>query len=47
LRTGAVRPNKVRIVEGNTLLERVQKALDLLRDRAVSGEKLVWRVAED
>jgi hypothetical protein len=42
-----VQPNKLRLVEGKTLLERAQKALDLLRDQAVSGEKLVWRVADE
>lgn len=47
LRQGWVKPNKVRVVEGDTLLERAQKAMDLLRDRAVSGERLVWRVAEN
>lgn len=47
LESGAVEPNKQRVVEGNTLLERAQKALDLLRERAPSGEKLVWRVAEE
>lgn len=40
-------PNKQRVVEGGTLLERAQRALDLLRERAPSGEKLVWRVAEE
>ena len=44
---GLIRPNKRRIVEGRTLLERAEKALSLLRDRSVSGEKLVWRVAEE
>ena len=47
LESGAVEPNKLRVVEGATLLERAQKALDLLRERAPSGEKLVWRVAEE
>ncbi|KAK3330434.1 chaperonin 10-like protein [Apodospora peruviana] len=47
LESGAIEPNKQRIIEGTTLLERAQKALDLLRDRAPSGEKLVWRVADD
>lgn len=46
LEQGVVQPNKQRIVEGKTMLERAQKALDLLRDQAVSGEKLVWRVAD-
>ncbi|KAK4218797.1 chaperonin 10-like protein [Rhypophila decipiens] len=47
LKSGHVQPNKQRIVEGKTLLERAQNALDLLRERAPSGEKLVWRVAEE
>ncbi|KPM39032.1 hypothetical protein AK830_g7536 [Neonectria ditissima] len=47
MEAGIIRPNKQRIVEGDTLLERAQKALDLLRDRAPSGERLVWRVAEE
>ncbi|KAL2019487.1 hypothetical protein VTK56DRAFT_9603 [Thermocarpiscus australiensis] len=47
LEQGAIKPNKLRIVEGNTLLERAEKALDLLRDQVPSGERLVWRVAED
>ena len=46
LEQGVVQPNKQRVVEGKTLLERAQKALDLLKDQAVSGEKLVWRVAD-
>jgi threonine dehydrogenase-like Zn-dependent dehydrogenase len=47
LEQGVVQPNRPRIVEGSTLLERAQNALDLLRDRAPSGEKLVWRVADE
>lgn len=47
LSEGWVVPNKRRIVEGKTLLERAQKALDLLRDKAVSGERLVWRVSDN
>ncbi|KAF5502810.1 Uncharacterized protein CGCA056_v014090 [Colletotrichum aenigma] len=42
-----VRPNPQRIVEGETLLERAQDAIVLLRNKAVSGERLVWRVSED
>ena len=41
-----IQPNKQRIVEGATMLERAQNALDLLRNKAVSGERLVWRIAE-
>ena len=44
LAQGVVKPNKQRIVEGTTLLERATNALRILRDRAQSGEKLVWRV---
>lgn len=47
LARGVIQPNKQRIVEGATLLERAEKALALLRERDVSGEKLVWRVAEE
>lgn len=42
-----VRPNPQRIVEGDTLLERAQDSIVLLRNKAVSGERLVWRVSED
>ena len=47
LAEGVVKPNPLVVVEGETLLARAQKALDLLRDKAPSGQKLVWRVAED
>ncbi|KAK4153949.1 chaperonin 10-like protein [Chaetomidium leptoderma] len=47
LEQGVIQPNKQRIVEGKTMLERAQNALNLLRDQAVSGEKLVWRVADE
>ncbi|KAK3990265.1 chaperonin 10-like protein [Cladorrhinum sp. PSN332] len=46
LEQGVVQPNPQRLIEGATLLERAHSALDLLRSRAPSGEKLVWRVAE-
>lgn len=45
LADGIVKPNKQRIVEGETLLERGQKAVDMLRRKEVSGERLVWRVS--
>ena len=44
--SGALKPNRIMIVEGDTLLERAEKALDLLRRKVPSGERLVWRVAE-
>ncbi|KAK0671416.1 chaperonin 10-like protein [Cercophora samala] len=47
LAQGVIQPNKARVVEGATLLERAQNALQLLRDQAPSGERLVWRVSED
>ena len=46
LAEGVIQPNNYREVQGDTLLARAQAALDLLRARAVSGERLVWRVAE-
>lgn len=47
LAKGIIEPNRQRIVEGATLLERAQNALNLLRERAPSGERLVWRVSEE
>lgn len=43
---GVVKPNRQRIIEGATILERAQNAMDTLRRKEVSGERLVWRVAE-
>ncbi|KAF9301828.1 hypothetical protein BGZ74_006205 [Mortierella antarctica] len=47
LAQGIVKPNNQRVVEGATLVERAQNALNLLRSKAVSGEKLVYRVSEE
>ncbi|PVH83380.1 GroES-like protein [Cadophora sp. DSE1049] len=47
LAEGVVKPNRYRIVKGKTLLERAQGAMDALRRKEVSGERLVWRVAEE
>lgn len=44
LRDGIVTPQKQRTVEGNTLLERAQKAMDMLRRKEASMERLVWEV---
>jgi hypothetical protein len=44
LADGAVEPNKIRIVEGDSLLERATRAMEILRSGTVSGERLVWRV---
>ncbi|KAI1115938.1 GroES-like protein [Nemania sp. NC0429] len=46
LAQGVVKPNRYRVIEGETLLERANKALDIIRD-GVSGEKLVWRVSDE
>lgn len=45
LEQGIVRPLRQKIVEGDTLLDRAQNALNLLRQRNPSGERLVWRVS--
>ncbi len=47
LSSGAVQPIRQRVVEGKTMLERAENALDLLRQLAPSGEKLVWKVSEE
>lgn len=47
LAEGIVKPNAQRIIEGRTVLERAQKAMDALRRKEASGERLVWRVADD
>lgn len=39
-----VRPNKIRIVEGKSMLDRAERCLELLRGKKVRGEKLVWRL---
>lgn len=46
LATGIVKPNKQRIVEGETLLERAQEAMNLLRRKEASAERLVWRISD-
>lgn len=44
LEEGVLEPNARRVVEAPTLLERAEKALDLLRGGKLSGERAVWRV---
>ncbi len=46
LAQGTVQPNKQRVIEGPNMLARAQAALDTLRRKEISGERLVWRVAE-
>ncbi|KAL2841140.1 alcohol dehydrogenase [Aspergillus pseudoustus] len=44
LAQGAIEPNKIRIVDGDSLLERATRAMEIMRSGTVSGERLVWRV---
>lgn len=46
LETRVIEPNDQVIVEGNSLLERAEKAMSMLREKKVSGGRLVWRVAD-
>jgi hypothetical protein len=47
LEGGIVKPNAQKIIEGKTMLERAQKAMDALRRQEASGERLVWRVSDN
>ncbi|KAF2155984.1 NAD(P)-binding protein [Myriangium duriaei CBS 260.36] len=44
---GIIKPNKIKVVEGKNMLERAQKCIDLLRSKALSGEKLVWKLDDE
>lgn len=44
LKEGIIKPNRYLLVEGATMLERAEKALDLLRRKVPSAERLVWRI---
>ncbi|KAK5280557.1 hypothetical protein LTR40_006185 [Exophiala xenobiotica] len=46
LGNGIVEPNEQVIVEGKTMLERAEKALSMLRDKKISGARLVWKVSD-
>lgn len=46
LEQGVIEPNHQVVVEGDTLLERAESALSKLRNKEVSGARLVWRIAE-
>lgn len=46
LAAGVVTPQRQRVVQGTTMVERAERALGMLRE-GVSGERLVWRVAEE
>ena len=47
LAQGVVKPNAQHIIEGKTMLERAQRAMNALRGKEASGERLVWRVADE
>lgn len=47
LTDGVITPNRYRVVEGSSAVERAQKAVDILRNKEVSGERLVWRITEE
>ncbi|KAF2225021.1 hypothetical protein BDZ85DRAFT_272983 [Elsinoe ampelina] len=44
---GVITPNRVRLIEGKDTLERAEKALSLLRNRAVSGLKVVFKCDDE
>jgi hypothetical protein len=46
LKNRIVTPQKQRIVEGATMLQRAQKAMDMLRQKQASMERLVWRISD-
>jgi hypothetical protein len=46
LKNRIVTPQKQRIVEGTTMLQRAQKAMDMLRQKQASMERLVWRISD-
>ena len=46
LKERIVVPQRQRIIEGVTLLERAQKAMDMLRRKEANMERLVWRVSD-
>lgn len=44
LASGSLQPNRVRLLETGSFLDRVKEGLDLLRNNKVSGEKIVIKV---
>ena len=47
LKKRIVIPNNQKIIVGETMLERAQAAMNSLRRKEVSGERLVWRVSDE
>ncbi|KAF2268745.1 GroES-like protein [Lojkania enalia] len=46
LKERIVEPNNQKIIEGKTMLVRAQEAMNVLRRKGASGERLVWRVSD-
>ncbi|KAK7960496.1 hypothetical protein PG988_011710 [Apiospora saccharicola] len=46
LAQGIVKPQRLRVIEGDSIVEREENALRVMREGAVSGIKLVWRTSE-
>lgn len=46
LAEGVVKPQRYRLVEGGSIVEREENALRVMREGGVSGVKLVWRTSE-
>jgi hypothetical protein len=44
LASGAIQPNKVRLMDQGALKDRVAAGLDLLRNNKVSGEKVIIKI---
>ena len=44
LQDGIIRPNPVIVLNAGSMLERTEKALNMLRDNQVSGQKLVVEI---
>lgn len=45
LAEGTVKPNKYRLIEGDTILESAEAAMAALRRKEASGERLIWRIS--
>ncbi|CAL1716449.1 unnamed protein product [Somion occarium] len=45
LSSGLIKPNRIREIQGATLVDRVKEAFDILRKGQVNGEKLVVRIS--
>lgn len=46
LAADVIQPNRVRLLDEGTFIQRVEIGLDLLRRNAISGEKVVVKIEE-